>query len=137
MTGTSITPVHGVRNQILYVEHHEDSRHMLTLLLGLEGHEVATAATPAEALNLAQLQWFDLYILESRLPEISGIELCRQIRALHPKTPIMFYSSLAYAADIQAGLGAGAQRYLVKPNDIHIIKEVVAELLLDSRESAA
>jgi len=109
---------------------------MMALLLGLHGHEVKTAATPVEALNVAQQQWFDLYILENRFPDISGIELCRQIRTLHPQTPILFYSSVAYSKDIQAGLAAGAQRYLTKPADIEIIKDVVAELLLDAREPA-
>jgi two-component system, OmpR family, catabolic regulation response regulator CreB len=119
---------------ILYVEQHEDSRHMLVLLLGLYGHEVKTAATPVEALRVARQQWFDLYILENRFPDISGVELCRQIRALHPKTPIIFYSSASYSRDIEAGLAAGAQRYLTKPADIEIIQEAVAELLLDTRD---
>jgi DNA-binding response OmpR family regulator len=119
---------------ILYVEQHEDSRHMMALLLGLYGHQVITAATPAEALKVARQQWVDLYILENRFPDISGVELCRQIRTLHPQTPILFYSSVAYSNDIQAGLAAGAQRYLTKPAGIEIIKDVVAQLLLDARE---
>jgi DNA-binding response OmpR family regulator len=118
---------------ILYIEQHEDSRDMLALLLELHGHKVATAKTPAEALNIIRKQWFDLYILESRFPDISGVELCQQIRALHPKVPIVFYSSAVFRKDIEAGLGAGAQRYLTKPEGINMIKEVVADLLLDTR----
>ena len=119
---------------ILYVEQHEDSRDMLALLLELDGHKVTTAETPTEALNIMRKQLFDLYILENRFPDISGVELCQQIRALYPKTPIIFYSSAVYRKDIEAGLAAGAQRYLTKPKDIDIIKEVVAALLLKNIE---
>jgi CheY-like chemotaxis protein len=118
---------------ILYVDQHEDSRDMLTILLESDGHKVATAKTPVEALNIMQKQLFDLYILENRFPDISGVELCQQIRALHPKVPIMFYSSAVYHKDIEAGLAAGAQRYLTKPTGLNIIKEVVADLLVDAR----
>ena len=115
-------------------EHHDDSRDMLKILLGLAGYEVATASTVTEALSLASLRWFDLYILEVRFPDGSGVELCRQIRALHPQTPILFYTSSAYRYDIQAGLAAGAQRYLVKPMDLPLIGEAVASLLVPVRE---
>lgn len=134
MKMTALAPVMGARMQILYVENDEDSRDLLTLMLGLAGYEVATARTPAEALSLAQLQWFDLYILETRYPGASGIELCQQIRALDARTPIMFYSTAAYGKDIAAGLAAGAQRYLIKPMGIYNIKETVAELLMNSKE---
>jgi len=117
------------KKQILYVEEQEDSRLMLTWLLERKGYQVATASTPAEALRLARLQWFDLYILETRFPDVSGVELCRQIRAFDSQTPILFYSSAAYSKDIAAGLAAGAQRYLVKPMDIYIIEEVITGML--------
>jgi DNA-binding response OmpR family regulator len=137
MAATARAPILEARKQILYVEDHEDSRQLLTLMLGLVGYEVATASTTAEALSLARLQWFDLYILESWLPDVSGVELCRQIHAFDAETPIMFYSSAAYDKDIAAGLAAGAQRYLVKPMDIYIIKEAVAQLLMDGAEMEA
>jgi DNA-binding response OmpR family regulator len=91
------------------------------------------AETPVEALTIMRKQWFELYILEHRFPDISGVELCQQIRALHPKTPIMVYSCAVYRKDIEAGLAAGAQRYLTKPTGLKIIKEVVADLLLEAK----
>ena len=121
------------KKQILYVEEQEDARVMLTLLLQRKGYQVATASTPAEALRLARLQWFDLYILESWLPDISGVELCQQLRAFDTQTPIIFYSGAAYSKDIAAGLAAGAQRYLTKPMDIYIIEEVIAGMLANAQ----
>jgi len=48
-----------------------------------------------EGLRLAQQQDFDLYILDNWMPDKSGVELCRAIRAFDPYTPILFYSAAA------------------------------------------
>ena len=129
MVATTIAYDISARKKILCVEEQEDSRLMLTMLLERKGYEVVTATTPAEAWRLAQLHSFDLYILETRFPGGSGIELCQQIRAFDSQTPILFYSTAAYDKDITAGLAAGAQRYLIKPLDIYIIEEVIEKQL--------
>jgi two-component system response regulator ArlR len=116
-------------SRILYVEDHEDSRVMLTCFLENTGYAVSTAASIADGLSLAKLEPFDLYILDSRFADGSGIELCLQIRAFDPLTPIIFYSSSAYQVDIAAGLAAGAQAYLTKPRGIYTITQTIAELL--------
>jgi two-component system response regulator ArlR len=122
------------RKRILYIEDHEDSRHMLTVLLGIGGYEVITARTVAGGLSLAMLEQFDLYILDSRFTDGTGIDLCRRIRAFHPDTPIIFYSSSAYDRDIEAGMAAGAQYYLTKPEGVYMIEQTVAELLVGITE---
>jgi DNA-binding response OmpR family regulator len=65
---------------------------------------------------VAQAEQFDLYLLDTRFPEGSGLELCRQLRKFNSQTPIVFYSGDAYEADKAKGLAAGADAYLVKPN---------------------
>ena len=121
--------------RILYIEDHQDSREMLTVILEYAGYKVVTAATIADGLNRARFEFFDLYILDSRFPDGTGVELCLQIRAFNPDTPIIFYSSAAYATDIAAGLAAGAQRYLIKPMGIYDIGQTVAELLANPLEA--
>ncbi len=124
----------GVPNKrILYVEDHEDSRQMLALLLKNAGYTVSTAASIADGLSLTKREQFDLYILDSRFADGSGIELCLQIRAIDPLTPIVFYSSAAYQVDIAAGLAAGAQAYLIKPKGIYTIMQTIAGLLTVSK----
>lgn len=115
--------------RLLYVEGDNDSREMLTLLLERAGYQVSCANSVTEGLSLARPGDFDLYILDSRLEDGTGNELCRQIRASDQLTPIIFYSSLAYPWDIKAGLAAGAQAYLVKPMGIYTIVQTIAELL--------
>jgi CheY-like chemotaxis protein len=133
----AIAPVLSATKRVLYIEDHEDSRYMLTVLLGIAGYEVATAKTVAGALSLAMHEQFDLYILDSRFKDGTGIGLCRQIRALHPDSPIIFYSSSAYPDDIEAGMAAGAQHYLIKPGGVYMIERTIAGLLVEATEARA
>ena len=130
-------PASRATKRILYIENHEDSRAMLAIMLGNDGYEVVTATTVANGLSLARLERFDLYILDSRFNDGTGLELCLQIRAFDPETPIIFYSSAAYASDIEAGMAAGAQKYLTKPGGIEIIEQTIAELLTSPVEARA
>jgi two-component system phosphate regulon response regulator PhoB len=111
---------------------------MLATLLGYSGYEVATAATATEGMDsLARLEQFDLFILESQYPDVPGVDLCRQIRALDSNTPILFFSSRAYPKDIAAGMAAGAQDYLIKPDGLAIIEQTIAGLLADTTGAQA
>lgn len=134
---TASVPLSKAKKRILYVEGHEDSREMLTVLLESDGYEVASAATVTDGLSLTRLERFDLFILDSRFRDGDGVDLCRQIRAFDPDTPIMFYSSAAYESDIKAGLDAGAQHYLIKPNGISGIEQTIAVLLASPLQSRA
>ena len=118
------------RKRILYVEHHDDIREMLATLFGHAGYEVATAATATEGMSRRALpERFDLFILESVYPDVPGVDLCRQIRALDSATPILFFSSAVYPKDIAAGIAAGAQNYLTKPDGLAVIEQTIAGLL--------
>lgn len=115
------------RKRILCVEDDPDSCDLLGVLLG--EHEVVTAATVKKGVDLARVGGFDLYILDGSYPDGSGVELCRQIRAVDAHTPILFFTGLAEDSDIQDGLSAGAQAYLIKPDDIEALSPTVARLL--------
>lgn len=120
--------------RILYVEDDKDSFEIISLMLSLanERYEVVRAMTAEEALKMIEKQSFDLYILDSRLPEMSGVELCRRIRKKHKKTPILFYSGMVRFSDKEAALNAGANAYLIKPQGLDLLEETVERLLSDS-----
>jgi len=88
---------------------------MVEFMFRQAGIDVAVATTLEEAWRLAKTQIFDLYLLDGLMDGISSLDLCRDLHLFAPLTPILFYSALAYAADIQNGLAAGAEDYLVKP----------------------
>lgn len=104
------------RLSILYADDNEDACLMLSTLLGFSDIEVLLARSIREAFQTAQNKHFDLYLLDSRFPDGSGLDLCQQLREFNPQTPIVFYSGDAYETDRQKGLAAGANAYLVKPN---------------------
>ncbi len=101
--------------RILCVDDDHDTCEVMCLLLTQAGHDVTVAHNRAEALRLAVGSHFDLYVLDTRLADSSGVELCRRLRALAPDAIIIFYSGAAYDADHAQGLDAGAQAYVVKP----------------------
>jgi DNA-binding response OmpR family regulator len=102
--------------RVLCVDDDEDSRVMLTTLLKLALIEAKAVGTAAQALSLMQSESFDLCLLDSRLPDLDGFELCRRIRALDAHKPILFFSGAAYESDKKKGIEAGANAYVVKPD---------------------
>jgi len=104
------------RLRILYAENNKDAYEMLSALLGFSDIDVLPASSVEEAFQSARNKDFDLYLLDSRLPDGSGFELCQKLREYHPQTPIVFYTADAFEWDKQKGLAAGADAYLVKPN---------------------
>ena len=102
--------------RVLYVDDDEDSRDMLNTLLKMALIETTTVGTAAQALSSVQAERFDLYLLDARLPDLDGFELCRRMRNSDPDTPILFFSGAAYEADKKRGIEAGANGYVVKPD---------------------
>ena len=102
--------------RVLCVDDDEDSRVMLTMLLRHELIEAKAVGTAVQAMSSIQTEHFDLYLLDSRLPNLDGFALCRRIRDFDPETPILFFSGAAYEADKKRGIEAGANAYLIKPD---------------------
>lgn len=115
------------RKRILLIEDYEDARELATLIL--EEYTLVCARTFDEGLRIAQEQSFDLFILDSRLPDGDGVDLCRAIREFDPDTPILFYSAAAFESDIKEALQAGAQDYIVKPIIPDELKKAVEQLV--------
>jgi two-component system copper resistance phosphate regulon response regulator CusR len=102
-------------NQICLVE--DEQKVAAFICKGLEehGYQITTANDGAAAKSLIQPAKFNLYILDVMLPDVNGIDLCRQIRLTDTKTPILMLSALDQIQNKVAGLKAGADDYLVKP----------------------
>jgi DNA-binding response OmpR family regulator len=121
--------------RVLYIEDHEDTRELVTLVLSQKSYEVVTGSTIKSGVALAGSQHFDLYLLDSWLPDGSGLDLCRQIRAFDPATPILFYSAAAYEIDRDQALNCGAQAYLIKPSHPSDLCSLVTSLIETHRRS--
>jgi DNA-binding response OmpR family regulator len=125
------------KNCILYIEDHEDTRDLVTLVLEQQNYDVATTGTVASGLSLARSQHFDLYLLDSRLPDGSGLDFCRTLRTFDALTPILFYSAAAYEVDKQSAFEFGAQGYLIKPTSSEDLCASVKNLILASNNKEA
>ena len=121
--------------RILYVDDHEDSAEMFRLLVSSPDYEVQTAQTVAEALERAKSRSFDLYVLDKRLPDGSGMDLCVMLNGLTPGVPCIFYTGDAYEIHRQEAMVAGATAYVPKP-DVDALIDTVHKLLSE-RECAA
>lgn len=122
--------------RILCVDDHADTSEMLKLLLSNEEVQVATAVSMEEALNLVETDSFDLYVLDKRLPDGSGLDLCRKLTSITPHVPCMFYTGDAYQVHREQAIAAGADEYVAKP-DIDRLIQVVQKLLSDKECAAA
>jgi OmpR-family two-component system manganese-sensing response regulator len=117
--------------RILHVDDHQDTRLMMAALLQDCGYGVLTAGSVAEGLELAKEIRFDLFILDVRLPDGTGVELCQKLRELHPTAPILYYSAYGDEADHQNALNVCGDAYLKKPVCIADIQDCIARLLAD------
>jgi two-component system response regulator RegX3 len=86
----------------------------LAYALDREHFDVTTAADGEEALETARATEFDLIILDLMLPKVSGVEVCRQIRAESP-VPIIMLTAKDSEVDKVVGLEVGADDYVTKP----------------------
>ena len=102
--------------RILYVDDHEDSAEMFKLMLASEDYDVQIAQSIEEALQKATAAEFDLYVLDKRLPDGSGTDLCRMLNENTPGVPCIFYTGDAYEVQRQQALDAGARAYVAKPD---------------------
>jgi CheY-like chemotaxis protein len=120
------------RARILHVDDHQDTRLMMAALLQDCGYGVLTAGSVTEGFELANEIKFDLYILDVRLPDGTGVELCQKLRELNPKIPILYYSAYGDEADHQNALRTCGDAYLKKPVCIADIQESIEKLLTNS-----
>lgn len=120
---------------ILYIEDHDDTRELITLVLQQKNFRVTSETTIARGIQLAGQKTYDLYLLDSWLPDGSGLDLCKKIREFDPLTPILFYSAAAYEVDRDMALRSGAQAYLVKPSLISELCDLVSRLIGESAKN--
>src|SRR3954454_15949764 len=104
--------------RILVVDDNDAGRYVKVHTLRTSGFAVSEATTGGEAIELTSREAPDLVVLDVKLPDISGIEVCRRVKATCPGTMVL-QTSAAFvdAKDRTAGLQGGADSYLIEPID--------------------
>ena len=112
------------RMKVLVVDDDPGVRNAVERALKLERYDVLTARDGADALD--QMGWEpDALVLDVMMPNVNGLEVCRQLRSQGDDTPILVLTARHTVTDRVAGLDAGADDYLVKP---FALEELLARL---------
>lgn len=103
--------------KILIAEDEPDIRELVAFTLRFAGHEVVTAKNGEEAVQLAGREFPDLILMDVRMPRMTGYDACRAMKANSElkDIPVVFLSAKGQDSEIQTGLEAGAEEYLLKP----------------------
>ncbi|MBI3946510.1 MAG: SpoIIE family protein phosphatase [Armatimonadetes bacterium] len=112
---------------ILIVDDEEGARLTLTDILEDQGYALQTAATASEALELARHHHFDIALLDIMLPDFSGTELLRRLKALQPEIACVMVSAYASVDSSIEALNEGASAYVLKPFEVPQITAVIRE----------
>ena len=123
MTSTSKT--------VLIIEDEEDAAELFAEMMRVSGYRVLKTSNSAPALAMMTTEKPDLIILDIMMPEISGLDILRQMRR-DPELaniPVVVVSAKSMPADIKNGMEAGASTYLTKPVGFFDLKEAVERAL--------
>lgn len=118
--------------KILIAEDDANTREALREVLDLEGFTVIAATNGVEAVDLFRQEQPDFICLDVMMPRMNGYEVCKHIRKLDEKVPILFLTAKAEEIDTVLGLELGADDYMTKPFGV---KEVLARIRAIQRRS--
>jgi two-component system response regulator MprA len=111
--------------RVLVVDDEPAVRDALERALRLEGYEVELAVNGSQALAAVEAGEPDVVVLDVLMPRLSGLEVCRRLRAGGRRLPVLMLTARDAVVDRVAGLDAGADDYLVKP---FALEELLARL---------
>jgi CheY-like chemotaxis protein len=119
--------------KILIAEDERDIRELITFTLTFAGHEVIPTTNGAEAVEVAKQENPDLILLDVRMPQMTGYEACKVIKAdvNLAQIPVAFLSAKGQEGEIQEGLAAGAVAYILKPFAPDDLTNRVQEILTE------
>ena len=120
--------------KVLVAENNPANMTLLCDILEREGYKTLRATNGQEALNLYHRHFPDFICLDINMDDVSGYNVCREIRVHDAKVPIVFISSKSNPESKSAGFEMGADDYIVKPYDHH---EVLARIRAVARRCIA
>jgi two-component system cell cycle response regulator DivK len=122
-----------LKKKIYIVEDNEKNLELFVAVLGtMPNLEIFTSITGKEGLKLIKSKNPDVILLDIQLPDISGTDICRELRKLKnfKKTPIIAVSSFAMKGDKERILDAGFNDYISKPLEIKNFREKIQKSLI-------
>jgi two-component system response regulator HydG len=118
-----------MKPKILVVDDERSHRLMIEAVLSAEGYDIAQADSGQTAIDAVAEKFYDLVIMDIRMPELGGIEALQKIKTISPGIPIVIMTAYASVGTAVDALKSGASDYLTKPLDIEELKMLVAKTL--------
>lgn len=114
-----------MRKRVLIVDDDPAHRLMLREALSQNGYETLEAASGEEGLELASTNPCDLVLLDLKMPGMGGMEAMKRLKETNPPLPVLIMTAYATVNTAVQALKEGAFDYLIKPLDLHELKEVM------------
>jgi CheY-like chemotaxis protein len=121
------------KGRILCIDDDIDTCDLFSTWLTQLDYEVKAVATLAAASELAREEEFDLYLVDIRFPDGSGLDFCKLIRETDTQTPVIFCSGDARANTEKQAFEAGATAFLTKPVNLTDLEQTIARLTCGKR----
>ena len=123
----------GEKERILIVDDDKSTRRSLSLIFGKKGYETEAVGTGREAIEKAQERFFNLALLDIRLPDVEGIGLLAPLKEMHPDMVVIMVTGYASLETAVRALNEGASAYTTKPLNMDEVLATVEEALEKQR----
>lgn len=117
------------KQSILIVDDDESTCRTLTLIFRKKGYKTETAGTGKEAIDKAQGRFFNLALLDIKLPDMEGVELIAPLKEMHPDMAVIMITGYASLETAIQALNNGASAYITKPLNMDEVLAIVREAL--------
>ncbi len=126
------------KKTVVVIEDEPDAAEMFGEMMRVNGFRVVKSYTSGPAIEIIENEKPDIVILDVMMPEISGIDILKIMRAKPDlsKIPVVVVSAKSMPADIKTGLEAGASVYLTKPVGFLDLKQAVEGIFRERKPSA-
>jgi len=121
------------KKSILIVDDDESTWRSLALIFGKKGYETETAETGQEAIEKAQGRFFNVVLLDIRLPDMEGVDLLVPLKEMHPDMALIIVTGYASLKTAVQALNRGASGYITKPLDMDEVLFKVRDVLEKQR----
>lgn len=111
--------------KILVIDDDPSIRNMLAIVLKKSGFDVTCTESGKTALEKLKKETFDLVISDIKMPDISGIDLLKKIKAISPEIPVIMITAFASANDAVEAMKLGAEDYVTKPFSLDELKIII------------
>ena len=124
----------GEAARILVIDDDENIRKVLETILEDEGYIVETAETAKKGIEVSEKAFYDLALIDVRLPDMEGIDLLSKLRNTKPKMRKIIVTGYPTLQNAVAAVNKGAEAYVMKPFEVDKILQTIREQLKKQEE---